>query len=113
VGAARAAAGLACGLRASAAPRSRSRPRPSPARGSPCERLETQDLELDLVVHPGGNVERKDDALLDFRVREGRFTQDQADAVRTEAERVERELAGGRRWWDPFWALWEPDPAWA
>jgi hypothetical protein len=74
---------------------------------------ETQDLELDLVVHPDGRVERKDDELLAVRVEEGRFTQDQADEVRAEAERVERELAAGERWWNPFWALWEPDPTWA
>ena len=73
---------------------------------------DTQDLELDLIVHPSGDVEVKDDDLLDVRVQEGRFTQDQADAIRAHGERIQLELAAGRRWWDPWWALWEPDPAW-
>jgi hypothetical protein len=21
-------------------------------------------------------------------------------------------LDAGRRWWNPWWALWEPDPVW-
>jgi hypothetical protein len=74
---------------------------------------DTQDLELDVVLYPDGRVELKDDELLDVRVREGRFTEDQAHAVRAEGERIQRELRAGHRWWDPFWALWEPDPAWA
>lgn len=73
---------------------------------------DTQDLELDVVVHPDGRVELKDEDLLDVRVREGRFTEDQARAIRAEGDRIQRELAAGRRWWDPFWALWEPDPTW-
>jgi hypothetical protein len=74
---------------------------------------DTQDHELDLIVHTDGTVERKDEELLDVRVQEGRFTQDQARAFRAEADRLERRLRLGDRWWDPWWALWEPDPAWA
>ena len=74
---------------------------------------DTQDLELDLVIHPDGRVEVKDDELLDQRVREGRFTQDQARAARTTGDRLRAELAAGRRWWDSGWAEWRPDPAWA
>ena len=73
---------------------------------------DTQDLELDVVLHCDGRVELKDDDLLDVRVEEGRFTQDQARDIRAEGERIQRDLAAGHRWWDPFWALWEPDPAW-
>ena len=74
--------------------------------------FDTQDLELDLVVHPDGRVEVKDDDLLDVRVRQGRFTQDQAREIRAVGDRIQLELAAGRRWWDPWWAIWEPDPAW-
>jgi hypothetical protein len=74
---------------------------------------DTQDHELDLILHPDGRVERKDEELLDVRVEEGRFTEDQARAFRREADRLERKLRLGERWWDPWWALWEPDPAWA
>jgi hypothetical protein len=73
---------------------------------------DTQDLELDLVVHPDGRVEVKDDDLLEVRVREGRFTQDQARETRALGERLRLQLAAGARWWDPWWALWEPEPAW-
>jgi Protein of unknown function (DUF402) len=69
---------------------------------------ETQDLELDLVVYPGGHVELKDDDLLDLRVEEGRFTEDQARATRAEAYRVIGELEAGHRWWDDSWADWHP-----
>jgi hypothetical protein len=37
----------------------------------------------------------KDEALLDVRVREGRFTQDQADGFRAEADRITAELDAG------------------
>ena len=74
---------------------------------------DTQDLELDIWIPAGGTWQLKDDELLDLRVQEGRFTQDQARATRREAARITAELDAGRRWWDPWWALWEPDPAWA
>jgi predicted RNA-binding protein associated with RNAse of E/G family len=73
---------------------------------------DTQDLELDLILHPDGRVEWKDDELLDLRVEEGRFTQDQAREIRAEGRRLEAELATSGHWWDARWALWEPDPAW-
>jgi predicted RNA-binding protein associated with RNAse of E/G family len=73
---------------------------------------DTQDLELDLILHPDGRIEWKDDELLDQRVEEGRFTQDQACEIRAEARRLEAELATRGHWWDAWWALWEPDPAW-
>jgi hypothetical protein len=76
------------------------------------EGYDTQDLELDLLVHADGTVVWKDDELLDERVREGRFTEDQAHAIRREARRIEAELAARGHWWDAYWALWEPDPAW-
>ncbi len=73
---------------------------------------DTHDHELDLILHPDGRVEWKDDELLDVRVEEGRFTQDQAREIRAEAVRLEAELATRGHWWDAWWALWEPDRAW-
>ena len=75
------------------------------------EGFDTQDLELDVIVWPDGRWELKDDELLDQRVREGRFTQDQARAIRAEAARVTAELDAGRRWWDDSWAEWRPPVA--
>src|SRR3954462_2436376 len=45
---------------------------------------ETQDLELNIWMPDGGGWVLKDDELLDVRVREGRFTEDQARAARAE-----------------------------
>jgi hypothetical protein len=70
--------------------------------------FDTQDHELDIWVPREGGWELKDDELLDVRVREGRFTQDQADAFRAEADRITVELDAGRRWWDDAWADWRP-----
>jgi hypothetical protein len=73
--------------------------------------FDTQDLELDIWIPAGGDPVLKDSELLDVRVQEGRFTQDQARAVRAEGDRILGELAAGRRWWDDAWAQWTPDVA--
>jgi len=73
---------------------------------------DTLDHELDLIVHPDGLVERKDDELLEERVREGRFTAAEAAAIRAEGERLEAELSAGRRWWSNGWAEWAPPAEW-
>jgi len=70
------------------------------------EGYDTQDLELDIWVPAEGTWVLKDDELLDLRIREGRFTQDQARATRREAVRITAELDAGRRWWDDGWADW-------
>jgi hypothetical protein len=71
--------------------------------------FDTQDLELDIWIPAGRAWQLKDDELLDVRVREGRFTEDQARATRCEAARITAELDAGRRWWDDAWAAWTPD----
>jgi hypothetical protein len=50
--------------------------------------------------------------MLEQRVREGRFTPAEAEAIRAEGTRVAAELEAGRRWWSDDWAAWEPDPGW-
>jgi spore germination cell wall hydrolase CwlJ-like protein len=50
--------------------------------------------------------------VLEERVREGRFTQEQVEATRAEGRRVAAALDAGRRWWSAEWASWEPDPSW-
>jgi hypothetical protein len=72
---------------------------------------DTQDLELDIWLPREGGWVLKDDDLLDVRVREGRFTQDQARAIRREAARITSDLDAGRRWWDDVWAEWSPPVA--
>ena len=46
---------------------------------------DTQDLELDIVVSFDGSWVLKDDEVLELRVREGRLSEEQVGAVRSEA----------------------------
>ena len=73
---------------------------------------DTQDHELDIWVPVQGPWEWKDDELLDVRVREGRFTAEQAEAFRAEGRRIAAMLDAGERWWDDAWRDWTPDPGW-
>jgi uncharacterized protein DUF402 len=76
---------------------------------------DTQDLELDIWLPRSSDAPGcwmlKDDDLLDVRVREGRFTEDQARAIRREAARITMDLDAGRRWWDDAWTDWSPPAA--
>jgi hypothetical protein len=73
---------------------------------------DTQDLELDIWAPVDAPWEWKDDELLDQRVREGRFTIEQAEWVRGEGARVAALLDAGDRWWDDAWASWRPEEGW-
>ena len=73
--------------------------------------LETQDLELDLVVAPDGSWEMKDWDALDDRITEGRFTADLVVEIRRLGVRLGRELDAGRQWWDEAWRHWTPGDA--
>ena len=73
---------------------------------------DTQDLELDLWVPVDGPWKWKDEQLLEQRVREGRFTAEQAAVAHAEGRRVAVELDAGHRWWDEAWAAWKPDSTW-
>jgi predicted RNA-binding protein associated with RNAse of E/G family len=70
---------------------------------------ETQDLELDIWIPRDGPWQWKDRHLIEERVREGRFTAEQARTIRAEGDRVAADLDAGRQWWDPGWAGWSPD----
>ena len=71
---------------------------------------DTQDLELDIWIPADGPWQWKDREAVDERVRDGRLTPEQADAVRAEGARVAADLHAGISWWDPAWADWRPDP---
>jgi hypothetical protein len=73
---------------------------------------DTQDLELDIWIPVGASWRWKDEELLDVRVREGRFTAEQVDAIRESGRQIAAELDAGRRWWDGSWSEWKPDPEW-
>lgn len=71
--------------------------------------FDTQDLELDIIVRPGGGHEVKDAEVLDLRVQEGRYSAELVDWVRTYGDRLLDRLAGEGIWWDRRWADWAPD----
>jgi hypothetical protein len=67
----------------------------------------TQDHELDVWITPDGSWQWKDVEKLHDWVRCGRFTEEEADGIRAEGERVLE------AW--PFptgWESWAPDPQW-
>lgn len=70
------------------------------------------DHELDLWSADGETWHWKDDELLDQRVAEGLFTEEEAAAIRAAGAEVRRDLETNGRWWNPSWADWKPDPAW-
>jgi Protein of unknown function (DUF402) len=73
---------------------------------------DTQDLELDVWIAAGERWRFKDEALLEERVRDGRYTTAQSAAIRALGAEVGAMLDRGERWWDEQWAAFEPDPAW-
>jgi hypothetical protein len=46
------------------------------------------------------------------RVREGRFTAEQAEEFRAEGRRIGAMLDAGEQWWDDAWREWTPEPGW-
>lgn len=74
--------------------------------------VDSQDLELDVLVAADGSWRLKDDEELEQRIREGRFTTEQVAAIRAEGRRITGTLDASGPWWSEDWATWEPDPAW-
>jgi len=74
--------------------------------------VDTQDLELDIVIRPDRTWTLKDDERLEPWVERGRYTQAEVAGIRAEGARVIAELEAGRRWWSDDWATWRPDPRW-
>jgi hypothetical protein len=74
--------------------------------------IETSDWTLDVWVEPDRAWEWKDEHELPVAVETGFLTQDEADAARSEGERV---IGMIERWEGPFadgWEHWRPDPSW-
>ena len=74
--------------------------------------IDTQDLELDIVVSPDGSWHYKDDEQLEEWVRRGRWTVEEVAEIRAEATRIGGLLDEGCRWWSDEWADWRPEPEW-
>lgn len=74
--------------------------------------FDTADHVLDIVVEPDGTWHWKDDDELAAAIEIGRFTPDQAAAIREEGERVIPRIEA-RSWpFDAGYEHWRPDPAW-
>jgi Protein of unknown function (DUF402) len=74
--------------------------------------FDTLDHELDYWVGPDGVWHEKDAELFEQRVREGRYSQEQATAIRAVGASVRDMLTRGDQWWDPAWADWRPADSW-
>jgi hypothetical protein len=74
--------------------------------------MDTQDLELDIVVSPDGSWQVKDADVMDQRVEEGRYTAEQVKRIFAVGDELVGRLHDGVWWWDEKWAAWEPDPQW-
>ena len=73
---------------------------------------DTQDLELDVWMPSRGGWSFKDEDLLEVRVREGRFTQDEVASIRALGDEIGAMLDQSEQWWDASWSKWRPDPSW-
>ncbi|MDO9457249.1 DUF402 domain-containing protein [Nocardioides sp.] len=69
--------------------------------------IDTDDLELDLVVTPDGRRTWKDVEHLHARLAEGRFALDDLSHVLEAAAEVTDRLDRDDRWWAP-WDDWTP-----
>lgn len=74
--------------------------------------VDTQDLELDLVVFADTTWQMKDWDLVDEKVRWDILTPEAAAWVRDYGTALGRRLDEEGIWWDRSWAEWEPPAAW-
>jgi len=74
--------------------------------------FDSVDHVVDIVVDPDGLWSWKDEEEFASAQRIGRFSADEAKAIRREGERV-IERIDSRRWpFDGSWIHWRPDPDW-
>ena len=73
---------------------------------------DSQDLELDVWIPAGGPWRVKDEEMVEQRVQDGRFTDEQATAIRALGQEIVDMLERGERWWDERWASFVPETGW-
>jgi uncharacterized protein len=74
--------------------------------------FESEDYVLDLLIDPDGSWRWKDEDEFAAAQRVGRFSAEQASAIRAEGAAVV-EAIESRRWpLDAGWEAWRPDPSW-
>ena len=72
----------------------------------------TSDHVLDVEIEPDGSISMKDEHELVAAVEQGRYTQEQADRFRADAEAAIAEFRAGAAPYDQGWEEFRPDPAW-
>jgi hypothetical protein len=73
---------------------------------------DTQDLELDVWIPAREPWRFKDEEKLEQRVRDGRYTAEQAAATRALGVEIGVMLDRGERWWSDEWTTFAPDASW-
>ena len=73
---------------------------------------DTQDLELDFIVHPDNTWEIKDVDLVFENADQGRWSLEEAREIMRYGHELEERLQKGERWWDKKWATWRPEGSW-
>lgn len=74
---------------------------------------DTLDLVLDIVVAPNGSWKWKDVQPFQAAIQRGIFDPSVEEAVKAEAERVEREVAARTGPFSPAWAEWVAPEGWS
>ena len=63
-------------------------------------------------IPAGGPWRVKDEEMVEQRVQDGRFTDEQATAIRALGQEIVDMLERGERWWDERWASFVPETGW-
>lgn len=72
----------------------------------------SRDHVLDVWVEPNRRFERKDEDELALAVQQGRYSQDEADAICAIADEVEAVITSWERPFCDGWDSFRPDPGW-
>ena len=73
---------------------------------------QTSDHVLDVEIEPDGRISMKDEHELVAAVEQGRYTQQQADRFRADAEAAIADFHAATPPYDQDWEDFTPDPAW-
>ena len=75
--------------------------------------VSTTDLTLDVIIEPDRQTWNwKDEAAFEAAVRDGRFAEDEAVAIRAEGPRAVEMARHGDAPFNEGWERWTPDPSW-
>ncbi|MEU0883586.1 DUF402 domain-containing protein [Lentzea sp. NPDC005914] len=70
--------------------------------------FDTLDHALDYTMRADGTWEQRDLDEFEEQVASGKYSAEEAEAIRAEGVKIEKMLASGDIWWDTAWADWHP-----